>query len=161
VPRSATFAGLLVLSLAASLLPARAQETARQIPCNENTQEPRIQVHVTGAHSGKGEIAITIYGDQADRFLAKGGSLARVRVPLNEARTLDVCFSVSQPGLYAVALYHDENNDKHFNRTMLGLPEEGYGFSNNAAVPMRAPSLKEAAVQVGSGLTSVAVTLRY
>ncbi|MFC0408034.1 DUF2141 domain-containing protein [Roseomonas elaeocarpi] len=161
MPRSATLAGLLVLLLGTSLLPAQAQETARQIPCNESTQEPRIEVHVAGAHSGKGEIAITIYGDQADRFLAKGGSLARARVPLDGATALDVCFSVSQPGLYAVALYHDENGDKHFNRTMLGLPEEGYGFSNDAAAPMRAPSLKEAAIHVGTGLTRVAVMLRY
>src|SRR3546814_17710345 len=40
------------------------------------------------------------------------------------------CFWVT-PGHYAVAIYHDENGDRKFNRT-LTTPKEGFGFSNDA-----------------------------
>ena len=35
--------------------------------------------------------------------------------------------------LYALALYHDENGNRSFDRTGVGFPAEGFGFSNNPA----------------------------
>ena len=139
--------------------PGSAEQSA--MPCNATRQNPRIMVHVVGARSGKGEVAVTLYGSQPDRFLASGGSIARQRVPLNGATQLGACFAISGPGLYAVSIYHDENADHHFNRSLLGLPEEGYGFSNDAPTPLRAPTLREAGFQAGPGLTEVTVGLRY
>ena len=131
------------------------------MPCNATSQNPRIMVHVVGARSGKGEVAVTLYGSQPDRFLASGGSIARQRVPLNGATQLEACFAISGSGTYAVSIYHDENADHHFNRSLLGLPEEGYGFSNDAPTPLRAPTLREAGFHAGPGLTEVTVSLRY
>ena len=30
-----------------------------------------------------------------------------------------------------MAIYHDANGDHDFNRSLVGLPTEGFGFSNN------------------------------
>ncbi|MCY1723310.1 DUF2141 domain-containing protein [Prolixibacteraceae bacterium Z1-6] len=37
-----------------------------------------------------------------------------------------------KPGNYAFKYFHDENMDEKINTNFMGLPREGYGFSNNA-----------------------------
>ena len=41
-------------------------------------------------------------------------------------------FSDLADGQYAVKVFHDENNNHSLDTNMLGVPSEGYGFSNNA-----------------------------
>ncbi len=48
-------------------------------------------------------------------------------------------------GRYAVKLFHDSNDNGELDANMLGIPSEGYGFSNNAG-RFGAPSFEEAAV---------------
>ncbi|MFC7554920.1 DUF2141 domain-containing protein [Pseudoroseomonas wenyumeiae] len=65
------------------------------------------------------------------------------------------------PGIYAVAVYHDENNDHDFNRTLLGMPAEGYGFSNDAPTVIGLPSFESVRFQVGPEGARVPIRLRY
>jgi uncharacterized protein (DUF2141 family) len=48
------------------------------------------------------------------------------------------------PGTYAINGFHDENRNVEFDRTAIGLPEEGYFFSDNAKPFLSAPSFKAA-----------------
>ncbi len=45
-------------------------------------------------------------------------------------------------GIYAVSAIHDANNDGKLN-TMFGIPTEGFAFSRNPAMKMRAPRFNE------------------
>src|SRR3546814_5348250 len=44
---------------------------------------------------------------------------------------------------------------------MLGIPTEGYGFSNNATGFFSAPSFEDAAITVGAGVTRTVISLDY
>lgn len=46
-------------------------------------------------------------------------------------------------GTYAVAIIHDENSNGRLDKNMLGIPTEGYGFSNNAKAIFSAPSFEQ------------------
>jgi uncharacterized protein (DUF2141 family) len=65
------------------------------------------------------------------------------------------------PGRYAIIVFHDENDDGRLNKSMLGIPNEGYGFSNNATGFLSAPSFESAAVEVGSEDRSIVISLNY
>ena len=65
------------------------------------------------------------------------------------------------PGSYALAIYHDSNGDRDFNRTLVGLPAEGFGFSNNPETKVGLPSLSAARFSVGSGERSLSIQMRY
>ncbi|MBS1508890.1 MAG: DUF2141 domain-containing protein [Bacteroidetes bacterium] len=41
-------------------------------------------------------------------------------------------FENLKPGKYAARFFHDENNNDKLDTNFLGIPNEGYGFSNNA-----------------------------
>jgi uncharacterized protein (DUF2141 family) len=47
-------------------------------------------------------------------------------------------------GDYAIKFYHDENGDNACNTNFLGIPSEGYGFSNNAKAFFGLPSFDKA-----------------
>lgn len=140
--------------------PQAAAETAAPCGATDPPAAPRLLVRVTGAHSARGNITFTLYGEKPASFLAHKGSIAIARVMLNGTQAT-ACFSVSSPGLYALAVYHDENNNHRLDRTLIGLPAEGYGFSNDAPVRLGPPSFSAARFAVQPGDNPVAIRLRY
>lgn len=118
----------------------------------------KLTVQATGLRSGDGEVAFTVYADDKKRFLAKGGKLARVRVPARAPVTI-ACFWLPA-GRYAVAQYHDENGDRNFNRT-LWAPKEGFGFSNDAPTSIGLPSLDAARFTLPAGGRTLNMAMRY
>ncbi len=64
-------------------------------------------------------------------------------------------------GVYALALYHDANANQKFDRTGIGFPAEGYGFSNNPPTLAGLPSFRSVRLNVPrSGLTT-RVQMKY
>ena len=63
-------------------------------------------------------------------------------------------------GTYALALIHDENGNGKLD-TMMGIPKEGFGFSNNPAIRFGPPSFKSAEVAVTSGQVDRTVKVKY
>lgn len=120
----------------------------------------RLQISVSGMHSLKGSISITIYPDDAVHFLDGKYKLARQAFPVVMPVT-HACFVVVAPGYYAVALYQDENNNGHFDTNALGLPVEGYGFSNNPTLYVGPPGLSRARFAAHAGDNPIAVRLKY
>ena len=80
---------------------------------------------------------------------------ARARV---DGDALTVTVHDLPDGRYAVKLYHDANGNGQLDTNMVGLPTEGYGFSNNAGA-MGPARFDEAAVQV-SGDAVIDVRVR-
>lgn len=87
--------------------------------------------------------------------------MARQRVPLADTAAAEACFALSAPGDYAVAVYHDENDDRDFNRNALGLPSEGYGFSNDAPATLGLPDFDGVRFTLPPGESRVTIRLRY
>ncbi len=69
------------------------------------------------------------------------------RVKIKDRRAIAV-FKGLRPGRYAVAVYHDENDNGEFDQALFGIPLEDFGFSNDATVFLGPPSFGEAQVSV-------------
>ncbi len=128
-------------------------------PGDAPANQTRLLVDVTGAKPVAGNITFTLYGANPQAFLAHHGSIALTRVTLASPEA-EACFALSAPGTYAVAVYHDANNNHRFDRTLLGLPAEGYGFSNNV-VPLILPSFSSVRIAVPAGESRIAIRLIY
>lgn len=127
-------------------------------PCEQLANGMLVQVH--GVRSGQGSLIAVLYGDKPEEFLKKGARVARERTPARPGTVL-LCLSAPRPGTYAVAVYHDENDNRKFDRSWTGLPSEGFGVSNNPKPLLRAPTLGESAIQVKAGHQVVNIDLRY
>lgn len=161
---AAPLSALLIAGAAAaftSSVPALA-EGAPSAPagCTGSASPYWLNVVADGLRNSNGLLAITLYADDSKRFLAKKGSLYVGRVDAR-AGTTRACIFVPKPGVYALALYHDENASRGFDRSGIGLPAEGFGFSNNPATLAGLPTFKSVRLNVPkSGLTA-RVQMKY
>ena len=150
---SRRFCALLLLAGTAGLAVANPAATPA---CDGSAGQVRLQVRVAGLQTAKGNITITVYPDDASRFLAKGGKLARQRIAAVQAVT-SACFVMPAAGVYAIAVYHDANDDHDFNRSFVGMPAEGFGFSRNPKTALGLPRFSEVrfAAQPGDNLLEI------
>jgi len=156
--KSASIGALIALSAVLGLATSAAAATADD--CEGHESQTKLTVQVTGVRAAKGEMAVTLYPDDAKRFLAPHSKLARVRA-VAQAPMTTACFWLPAPGFYAVSVYHDENANHDFDRTVLGLPAEGFAFSNDPPTPTALPPFKAVRFKAGDGETRIKVKLRY
>ena len=77
-------------------------------------------------------------------------------------KSATIIFKSVPPGSYAIAILHDENNNQKMDKNMLGIPKEGYGFSNNASAPFGPPSYKKAKfTHTASKQTEIQIKAKY
>ena len=125
-----------------------------------NPTQVRLQVSVSGMRTTKGKIVITIYPDAQVGFLKAKGKLSEQRLPVVLPAT-QACFVVPAPGYYAVALFGDVNDNDHFDLTALGVPAEGYGFSNNPHLYFGPPGIARVRFPAHLGDNEVSVRMQY
>ena len=64
-------------------------------------------------------------------------------------------------GEYAVQAFYDEDDSGQMRKNVLGLPEEGFGFSRDATVTFGSPRFENAAFPVGPSGATILLQLRY
>lgn len=140
--------------------PAEAAPAPPRQGCTGPASGTWIDVAVEGVANAKGLIAITLYADNPRKFLVKHGSLYVGRVPAQAGTTVG-CIFVPHPGVYALAIYHDENASQTFDRTALGLPAEAYGFSNNPSTLAGLPSFRSVRLAIPRSGLLTRIRLTY
>jgi|SRR6185295_10033585 len=80
--------------------------------------------------------------------------------PAAEKGTMHVYFSDVPPGNYAIAVYHDANKNSKMDKNLLGIPKEGYGFSNDVMGSFGPPSYENAQIQ-WTGTETYTIHLTY
>ncbi len=148
--------------LASSALLLGSPATAKAGPptgCTGTPSATWLGVKVDGVRNAKGQIAITLYPDDAGKFLAKGGALAVGRVKAVSGTTRG-CIFLPKTGTYAIAIYHDENTNEKLDRNGI-LPAEGYGFTNNPSTMAGLPSFRSVRLNVAKSGMTTAIKLTY
>jgi len=163
--RSSVMAGLAVAAAATATLavaPASAEQLGPPPNCvGDLSGKGWLNVEVSGVRNGTGLVAITIYdGNRSDKFLRSKGSLDVVRVPAEAGKTR-ACVKLPGNGVYALAVYHDEDASRKLNRSGLGLPTEGFGFSNNPRTIASLPTFSSVRLNVPKPGLTTRVTLTY
>lgn len=157
--RAAALAVAATVALATPVASAPAQAVA-PTTCKGNPSDTYVNVAVEGLRSDSGLVAVTLYPDNPRRFLAKKGSLKVARVAAN-APVTRMCMFVPGPGTYAIAVYHDEDASRKLNRSGLGLPKEGFGFSNNPRTVAGLPPFKSVRLSVPKSGVTTRIRMKY
>ena len=149
-------------AIAAATLLAGGSALAQQKEesCTGHEGPARLYVDVENVRNADGLIAVTLYADDSSKFLVHHGSLYVGRVPAVASRT-SVCIYLPGTGVYALAVYHDANANRKFDRTAIGLPKEGFGFSNDPAVFLGMPRFSSVRLSVPRSGMRTSVRLRY
>jgi uncharacterized protein (DUF2141 family) len=128
--------------------------------CPEGAPGARLQLTIDGVRSAKGEVTVVVYSDKREEFLVAGKKLVKVHFPARPGQ-LRGCVLLPKPGVYALAAYHDEDGDRHLTRSVLGMPEEGYTFSNNPSTLFGLPSFRAVLFAAKAAVTPMPLKLHY
>ncbi len=122
-----------------------------------------VEIEISGFKGKKGDLRVAVFDSEStflDRERMRAGHRVRADAIAGEKRVL-VSFHNLQPGRYAVSAFHDTNSNGETDKNMLGIPTEGYGFSNAAKGRMGPPSFQDAAFEVGSELLRIKIEMKY
>lgn len=140
----------LILAGAAAAAPAPAQS-----PC------PGIHVKILDIRNSTGSVACALFESPEGfpiEFLRSATNVMVIKVRKSQAR----CdFANIPPGIYALAVIHDENMNGELDTNVLGIPKEGYGFSNDARAWFGAPSFADASFPYDGRTLALTISLHY
>jgi uncharacterized protein (DUF2141 family) len=118
------------------------------------------QVKVTGIRSGKGTIILNVFKDNDTydkeqpykKFVFDKKTLTNGTLVVN----CDLA-----PGTYGITLVDDENGNGKIDKNFIGIPKEGFGFSNFFMEKMKKPSFDDFKVDLKAHNTKVDIKVKY
>ena len=131
------------------------------VPAFAESSCPGIHVKILNIRNSTGTVACALFESPAgfpDEYLSSATNVMVIKVRKAQAR----CdFEDIPPGTYAMAVVHDENMNGKLDTNWVGLPTEGYGFSNNAQAVLSAPSFSEASFTYDGQNVDMTMSLQY
>lgn len=100
-----------------------------------------LTVIVTNIKDMRGNIIVGVF-DKKEAFPNVGQQFKQVKFAVS-ADVVSGIISGLPDGEYGIAVFHDKNGDGVCDTNLLGIPKEGFGFSNNIKPKFRAPSFKD------------------
>jgi len=122
---------------------------------------PGIHVRILDIRNSTGTVACALF-ESADgfpiEFLHAATNVMVIKIRDTQAR----CDFLDIPrGTYAIAVIHDENMNGKLETNFLGIPREGYGFSNDARGLIGAPTFVAASFPYDGRDLSLTIALKY
>lgn len=98
---------------------------------SQNAAAANLTVNISEIEQGKGHVLVALYADSEAYKSGKASFASKVKAG-NEKET--VVFENLPDGEYAIKMYQDENDNNKLDFNFMGIPKEGYGFSNNVGM---------------------------
>jgi uncharacterized protein (DUF2141 family) len=117
-------------------------------PKGEAAEGSEIVVTVRDIRQEAGKLLVILVDDKADWKTFKPSFVRIVEPAISEARAV---FEQIPPGVYAISVLHDINDNQDLDRKFMGIPKEPFGFSNNVNGAFGPPSFKRASFEVPGG----------
>jgi uncharacterized protein (DUF2141 family) len=122
---------------------------------------PGIHVQVLNIRNSAGTVDCALFESPAGfptEALRSATTVMVIKVRQTQAR----CdFADIPPGTYALAVFHDENMNGTLDTNWLGMPTEGYGFSNDVKASLGPPSFAAASFAYDGRAREMTIRLEY
>ncbi len=117
-------------------------------------------VNISNLNSDSGNVRVHLYDlSRKDDFPTNSDNVFRFSIGKIAHKSSQVKFEQIQPGFYAVTVHHDANLNIKMDRTIIGLPAEGWGVSNNVKPLMRVPKFDECKFSINSNPTIITIRI--
>jgi uncharacterized protein (DUF2141 family) len=114
-----------------------------------STTSTPLEVEFYNIQKAKGALRVAIF-DTAEKFDARGPAVFETAVEISSIGNVKVQIPTLTTGkAYAIAAFHDLNNNGELDTNMFGIPTEPYAFSNNPKIKWKAPVFAETTFKAG------------
>ena len=110
-----------------------------------------VKVKIQGIAKNKGEIGTAIFSTKKGYPVHIDQAYETEWVSVKGEKGIQVLFDGLPAGEYAVSVLHDENGNRKMDRSALGFPKEGVGFSNDQKVVLSSPKFEKSKFTVVEG----------
>lgn len=122
------------------------------------SQSYALTITVPNINPLQGEIQVSVFNSNAT-FLKEHKEYKIYRFKADKTIGKFVINDLPK-GEYAMIVYHDKNNNKEMDRSMLGIPKEGFGFSKNFKPKLSGPGFGDCSINLNSD-TAIDIKLMY
>ncbi len=112
-----------------------------------------LSIRVEGIESSQGTLQVALY-NQKEYFLKMEGIYRAESIAAREGWT-EFSMDDIPTGEYAVAIFHDENENEELDTNWIGIPKEPLGFSNARLKTFGPPRFEECKIQLQSDASVV------
>ena len=120
-----------------------------------------FNVKILNIENSTGTVACALFESPVGfptEFLHSATNVMIIKIRKAQAR----CdFEDIPPGMYAMVVIHDANMNGKLDTNLLGIPKEGYGFSNDAKGLIGAPSFSAASFTYDGQNIDLTMSLHY
>jgi uncharacterized protein (DUF2141 family) len=120
-----------------------------------------LTVTILGLQNQDSQVCLRVFASQQGFPL---GDRSEVQSECTKTTKNSVTIKIPnlKPGTYAVAVVDDRNRDDQLNRNLWGIPQEGFGISNNPQVSLVTglPKFQDASFPMKEDKT-VKITMKY
>jgi uncharacterized protein (DUF2141 family) len=116
-----------------------------------------IEVKISNIREIKGDIRVALFNNEDD-FLEKPVHAKSIKATSKE---VSVKFENLPQGDYAVSVFHDENSNGELDKSVVGIPKEGFVFGNNAMGTFGPPAFNKAKIQLKDQNVIQELSLKY
>ncbi|PMB48621.1 hypothetical protein CEN39_22715 [Fischerella thermalis CCMEE 5201] len=121
----------------------------------------KLTVVVDGIRNQKGQICLRIHNDEQGFPFTDTSEVQSGCVQI-QGNSIKKDFYGLKPGTYAVAVVDDQDGDYKLNRNFLGVPQEGFGVSNNPTISIKTgvPKFQDASFSLKKNKT-IYIAIKY
>ncbi len=138
--------------------------TEEAVKDTEKTHEQIIlNIHIKGIENYLGELGVAVFEKRKGYPIRIEHCYEVQWVALTEGtKELDFVFDTLPPGVYAVSVIHDENGNRTLERSGMGAPREGVGFSNDQKFSFYMPRFDKSKFPLALGDTKdIIIKMNY
>jgi len=107
----------------------------------------QINIVIKDLKSNKGQVCLELKDTLENVIKTINGKIVN--------KQCNLIFKDIADGKYTIVYYHDENNNNELDSNFIGIPKEGYGFSNNASGAYGPPPIEEQTFEVIDNVSMV------
>ena len=119
-----------------------------------------LTIEINGLDNQDGNVCLTVF-DGSQGFPSDAQRAVKAECMAISELPFQITFDDLAYGSYAVAAYHDRNADAQLNQGLLGIPTEGFAFSNDAPVRTGPASFQDAVFLLSQQNASIQMQMRY
>jgi len=122
----------------------------------------KLHIEITNLRNQQGHVLVSLFAEEGKKGFPEEAAQAyrKAKVPIENLKAV-VDFENLPYGTYAVAVMHDENDNGKMDKNFLGVPIEGFAFSNNVRPVFGAPSFQKAAFELNCRSKSLLIKMLY
>lgn len=123
-------------------------------------QGAETQVRVFGIRSGNGNVVLTFFKNKEGFEKRQAFKKMVFDKKTISSGHLTLAFKI-EPGVYGITLLDDENGNGKMDKNFIGMPKEGFGFSNFYMERWKRPTFDDFKVNLTAAENTVEVKVKY